>query len=166
MKQWILVATMALMTAPAQAMDFTMMDFSGIFMSGNKGHKTPKVCKKINFSADQKIAYQQVRKMFMQETKPVRTRLKRTFKRYRQVLKDTSIPGKRADRIAARMRKLMGRMGAATSDMFHTIVYDVATVDQRKPLLRCVRQMKRQMMMKKLKKMQKGPKKTGNQKPA
>lgn len=113
------------------------------------GPKRP-TCGNLKFSLEQKKAYKDVRQIFMNETKKQRQRFRRLHQNYKKILRNPKISGHRADKVAVRIRKVGGKLKAARTDFFHTVVYDVATPGQRKPLLQCVRKMRHYMMKKKL----------------
>ena len=179
MKKIIMILSIAMIALPASAleMDFALESldlFNQNNVEQNAAKKPPaqhkkKMCAELNFSGDQKKSYKEVRTIFMNDTQKLRNRLKVTAKRYVKVLRNPKVDGARADKIARRLTKMGTRLRAARTDLFHTIVYDIATTDQRMPLLKCMRQMRRYMMVQKMKKMHKkngksphGGKKPGN----
>ncbi len=160
MKKLLSVFAIALFSTPALAMD---MDFeiesvelfkaeTPVKAKPGKGHPHKKMCQDLNFSPTQKQAYTEARKTLTQHMARLGKRMKNTVDRYKKVLTNTKVPGQKADQVATRLRRLGGKMMEIRTDFFHTIVYDIASVDQREGLLKCVRQIRHHIMMQKMKK--------------
>ena len=62
-------------------------------MKEQKKNKPLKACVKMrkNFSAEQKAAAKEARQMFRAETEDLRMRLRKTRRRYRKIVRDTSM---------------------------------------------------------------------------
>ncbi len=171
MKQILVLLSFVALALPASAitMDFDFENITADMLpsvemdgevrghhGGGEGHGHKQMCKGFNFSKVQKTAYTEAREMFMAETAQLRKKMSLTKQRYFRTLMNTNVSGEVADQLANRMGHMGHHLMAARTNLFHTIVYDIASIDQRKPLLRCVKMVRMHMLMKKLKKMKKG----------
>lgn len=167
MKRLILsIATVALsMPAMAIEMDFAIEDADLLSIEqevqtsamdtahqdhGKKQHPHKKMCPDLNFSPAQKSAYRQARQTMQAEAEPLVQQMKKAGKNYSAFLHNVNVPEDHAEFAANRMNQLLSKLISVRTEFFHAIVYDIASIDQREALLKCVRRVRKHMMMKKM----------------
>jgi hypothetical protein len=106
--------------------------------SGNHKHG----CPDLKFTQQQKKMYQEVQRVFEQqmfETKKSHIQMK---KKYFSQLRVKNPQNEMLTQLQNQLTKIRTELEEARADFFHFIFFEVATANQRRPLLKCLNHMR------------------------
>ena len=95
-------------------------------------------CSDLKMTEEQKESYNAIREVFFEETKGWQKELKETKRRYQSLLQNSQGSRESASQLAHKFHELTLKLRGARSELYHSLIYDIASIEQRDSLLQCL----------------------------